>query len=164
MIIRQVQRKDNALSAAMIREVFDEYDAPKVGSVYSDKATDRLYEIFQDEKAVLWVDQSEGKILGSCGIFPTEGLPAGCAELVKFYISAEARGKGIGKVLMGQSIESAKELGYNEIYIESFPEFANAVSIYQKLGFRNLNEPLGNSGHTACTIWMIKRLAKLVGD
>lgn len=158
MNIRKVKQEDNAQLAQTIRAVFDEFDAPKSGSVYSDPATNHLHEVFQEDKSVLWIAESNGKLLGSCGIYPTEGLPEGYAELVKFYLSSEARGKGIGKKLLERSIESAKQSGYNTIYIESFPHFANAVRMYEKLGFVHIDHPLGNSGHTACTIWMVKEI------
>jgi len=32
------------------------------------------------------------------------------------------------------------------------------VGMYQKLGFKNIDKPLGNSGHFGCNIWMIKEL------
>ncbi len=59
---------------------------------------------------------------------------------------------------MGKSIESARELGYTELYLESFPEFSNAVSIYESQGFIKIDKPLGESGHTSCNIWMLKKL------
>lgn len=156
--IRKIQQSDNTSLAHIIKTVFEEYKAPQKGSVYSDPTTDHLFEMFQQERSVLWVAEMEKEILGCCGIYPTEGLPAHCAELVKFYISAKARGKGIGKALMQKSIGAAKQSGYSEIYLESFPVFSDAVSIYEKAGFELLDHPLGNSGHTACNIWMIKKI------
>jgi putative acetyltransferase len=38
------------------------------------------------------------------------------------------------------------------------PELAKAVSIYEKVGFKSLESPLGNSGHCGCDIWMLKAL------
>jgi len=158
MEIRQIKRTDNKAVATLIKSVFEEYNAPKEGTVYSDAATNSLYECFRIEKAELWVAEDEGKILGCCGVYPTEGLPEGCAELVKFYISKEARGKGLGKKLMEASLASALQFGYRELYLESLPEFSNAVSWYKKLGFKSLDERLGNSGHSSCNIWMLKKL------
>ena len=55
--------------------------------------------------------------------------------------------------------EAAKELGYTHLYLESFPQLAKAVSVYKKAGFKDLDGPMGNSGHFAVTIWMVKELA-----
>lgn len=159
MHIRTVQNSDNPVLAHIIRSVFEEYDAPKENTVYSDTSTDHLYELFRREKSVLWVAEIDDEIVGCCGIYPTDGLPPECAELVKFYLSSQARGKGVGRALMEKSVRSAKDFGYTEIYIESMPEFGGAVNIYGKQGFRYLKQPLGNSGHTGCTIWMLKELS-----
>lgn len=160
MTIRQVQKEDNLALARMIRGVFEEFNAPIAGTVYSDPTTDELYELFQIKKAVLWVAEENKNMLGCCGIYPTKGLPEDVAELVKFYLPKESRGKGLGKILMEKSIDSAREFGYSNIYIESMPEFSKAVSIYEKQGFYMLKNPMGESGHTGCNIWMLKELDK----
>lgn len=156
--IRKIKEADNLSLAKMIRGVFEEYKAPQLGTVYSDPTTDDLYKLFQVRKSILWIAELDNSIVGSCGIYPTNGLPGNCVELVKFYLDRKSRGKGIGKMLMNKSIESAKEFGYSSLYLESLPQFSNAVSIYEKQGFIQLGEPLGKSGHTTCDIWMIKKL------
>ena len=153
--IRKVKESDNAALAAMIREVFNEFKAPTFGTVYTDPTTDDLYALFQTPRSVLWVAAVDGEVLGCCGVYPTEGLDKDCAELVKFYLSNKIRGKGIGKQLMLQCFQSAKEMNYTKLYIESLPQFSKAVSIYEKHGFIKMDRPLGNSGHTGCNIWMI---------
>ena len=158
MTITAVQESDNSALASLIRQAFEEHGAPKEGTVYSDPTTDNLYVSFKHERAVLWVAKEAGEILGCCGIYPTPGLPSDCAELVKFYLLSKARGKGIGRALMQRSFSSAIELGYSALYLESMPQFSKAVSMYEKLGFRRLEKPLGQSGHVSCDIWMIKQL------
>ena len=161
MNIRKVRKSDNKFLAAIIKKAFDEHGAPKVGTVHSDPTTDNLYELFKNKRSMLWVVEEAGEILGCCGIYPTDGLPDHCAELVKFYLSPKARGKGIGSKLMELNIKSAMELGYSELYLESLPHFGNAVKMYRKFGFKNLEGPLGESGHPTCNIWMIKRLEEV---
>ncbi|MDR3219032.1 MAG: GNAT family N-acetyltransferase [Dysgonamonadaceae bacterium] len=160
VFIREILPEDNRALAKMIRDIFEEYDVSREGTVYSDPSTDNLFELFQKSGSLFWVALINNSIVGCCGIYPTEGLDKECVELVKFYISKEARGKGIGKDLMEKSIQSACQLGYRYLYLESFPQFAKAVSIYEKQGFRNLEHSLGNSGHCACNVWMIKELNK----
>ncbi|MGI8637309.1 MAG: GNAT family N-acetyltransferase, partial [Segetibacter sp.] len=97
-------------------------------------------------------------VMGGAGIYPSEGLPAQTCELVKMYLRFEARGKGLGKLLIDKSIEFAKAFHYQQVYIETMPELRKAVSIYEKFGFEYLNGPLGNTGHFGCDIWMLKKL------
>ena len=158
VVIREVRKNDNEQLAKIIKDVFEEYDAPKCGTVYSDPTTAQLFEVFQVPSSVLWVAEYEGAVVGCCGIYPTDGLAEGCAELVKYYLSDKARGKGIGKELLKKTIQSAKDKGYNQLYLECLPNFTTAIAIYLKQGFVQANERMGNSGHSSCNVWMIKDL------
>ncbi len=158
IVLRKVHKSDNEKLAEIIRSCFHDFKVSTAGTVYEDLTTDHLFELFSEQSSGLFVAEIEGEIAGCCGIFPTEGLPEHCAELVKFYVNKNFRGKGIGKMLMEKSIEFAKNAGFKSIYIESLPEFSTAVSIYEKQGFTYLEKPLGNSGHSGCNLWMIKHL------
>jgi putative acetyltransferase len=155
---RQVKKSDNRALVKVIKTVFEEHDAPKNGTVYSDPTTNNLYELFRAPRSVLWVAETHKKVVGCCGVYPIKGLYPNCAEIVKYYIYKEYRGIGIGKELMNKCIESASEMGYTQLYLESLAVFSVAVSYYEKLGFLRLDEPLGYSGHTTCDIWMLKKL------
>lgn len=152
---RKIEERDNSELAEIIRTILREFKIDRPGTVYTDPTTDHLSDVFIADQSVYWVAEEDGAIIGGCGIYPTSGLPNGCVELVKLYASAEARGKGVGKMLMQKSIESAQHFGYNEIYLESFPELTTAISMYEKTGFKKLSAPLGNSGHFACNVWML---------
>ena len=154
--IRKIQKSDNKELASIIRSCFHDFKVETAGTVYVDPTTDDLFSLFKQDNSGLFVAEENRKLLGCCGIFPTEGLPENCAELVKFYLHKDARGKGIGRKLMEASIKFANETGYKSIYIESLPEFSTAVSIYEKQGFNYLDKPLGNSGHNGCNLWMLK--------
>lgn len=157
--IRHIEQKDNVLLANIIRSCFHDYDVKcTAGTVYQDPTTDDLYSLFQTPKSLLWVAELEGELVGCCGIFPTENLPENCTELVKFYISENGRGKGIGRLLLEKTINTAREFGYSQVYLESIPEFSTAVSIYEKQGFKFLEKPLGNTGHSGCNLWMLKEM------
>jgi putative acetyltransferase len=70
----------------------------------------------------------------------------------------EARNKSLGKMLINECFDIARENGYNQVYLETLPELSNAVKLYEKCGFTYLDKPLGNSGHFGCDLWMIKDL------
>lgn len=156
--IRPVEEADNGALATIIRNAFLEFNAPTRNTVFEDPTTDHLSGLFEAAGSRLWVAEEDGRLLGCCGIYPTEGLPEGCVELVKFYLSGAARGKGVGAALFHKCQESAQALNYKELYLESLPQFATAVGMYERLGFKKLDHPLGNSGHTGCNIWMLKTL------
>jgi len=150
----EIEESDNRYLADLIRSVFREFGIDRPGTVYYDPSTDNLWELFRTPRSVYWVARHDTEIIGGCGVFPTPGLPDGCAELVKLYLLPAWRGRGIGRRLMELSVDSAREFGYRQLYLESLPELEKAVSLYQKAGFSHINHPLGNSGHFGCNIWM----------
>lgn len=156
--IRAIQATDNLDLARIIRTVLTEFGANKPGTVFTDPTTDQLFELFQTPNAHYFVALWNGEIVGGCGLFPTKGLPNGHIELVKLYLTAETRGKGIGKALMLHCISIAKNSGYEAVYLETLPELHIAVGLYEKIGFHYLEKPLGDSGHFACDLWMTKQL------
>ena len=158
MDIRPIEFKDNEALAKVIRTALAEFGANKPGTVYFDPTTDALFELFRTPGSYYFIATIDKKVVGGCGIFPTENLPQGTCELVKLYVAKEARGTGLGKQLMEKSMSWAKENSYTQVYLESMPELKKAVSIYEKVGFQPLDHPLGNSGHDGCDIWMLKAL------
>lgn len=158
IIIRNIQQGDNATLAKIIRDTLKEFKANKPGTVYYDETTDRLFDIFKEKNSIYFVAEFNGEIMGGSGIYPTTGLPDGTCELVKFYLSPAARGKGIGKELLQKCIAAAKETGYKKMYLETMPELTIAIPMYEKYGFTYLPSAQGSSGHTGCDVWMIKEL------
>lgn len=156
--LRTIQQKDNERLAEIIRQSLLDFNAAKPGTVYYDPTTDNLSELFSKNGSRFYVLEIGGRILGGAGIYPTDGLPAGTCELVKFYIDASARGKGYGKVLMQVCEAAAIELGYTTIYLESMPELNIALPLYERMGYKYIPGALGNSGHTGCTVFMTKDL------
>ena len=156
--IRKIIKEDNKAIAVIIRSVLAEFKANKPGTVYYDPTTDDLFTLFQTPRSAYFVATVDDEIVGGSGVYPTPNLPDGCCELVKIYLSPAARGKGIGKALMQQCFNTAKELGYTSMYLETMPELSTAVGMYEQMGFIYLKGPLGNSGHFGCDIWMIKEL------
>jgi putative acetyltransferase len=156
--IRPIEQKDNVDLATVIRATLTEFGANKPGTVYFDPTTDALFELFRTPGSFYFIATIDNKVVGGCGIYPTENLPTGTCELVKLYLQTNARGTGLGKPLMEKAMLWAKKYGYNQIYLESMPELSKAVSIYEKVGFKRIDHPLGNSGHCGCDIWMTKDL------
>lgn len=70
---------------------------------------------------------------------------AGCAAIRKFenevcelkrmYIRTEARGLGIGKLLLRKCISIGKELNYSAMRLDTLPSMATAIQLYEKEGF-----------------------------
>jgi putative acetyltransferase len=136
-----------------------EFGANKPGTVFFDDTTDSLYQVFNDRlRSVYYVVTKDDKVLGGGGIYPTDGLPGDTCELVKMYLLPEARGRGLGKLLIEKCLQFAKSAGYKNVYLETMPELKNALKVYEKLGFQYLDKPMGNSGHFGCDLWMMAQI------
>ena len=156
--IRPIQPSDNKTLAKIVRDTLAEFGANHPDTVYYDPTTDVLYELFQKEGAGYFVAMVNDKILGGGGIYPTAGLPEKTCELVKMYLLPEGRGMGLGRTMIEKCLQFAKEAGYSQVYLESMPELKQALKVYEKFGFGYLKGPMGNSGHTGCSLWMLKEL------
>jgi putative acetyltransferase len=155
--IRNIREEDNSFLAIIVRSTLAEFGANYAGTVFFDPTTDALFELFKKERAVYFVAEIDNKIVGGGGIYPTDGLPADTCELVKMYLLPEGRGIGLGRTLIEKCISTAKENGFKNIYLETMPELKQAMNVYNKFGFEYLKGPMGNSGHTGCSLWMLKK-------
>jgi len=157
--IRRIEEKDNKAIAHIIRTTLEEFGANHPGTVYYDDSTDALFQMFsQTPGAVYYVAEYKNQLVGGGGIFPTQALPPETCELVKMYLLKEARGLGLGKLLIQKALDFAKAAGYKAVYLETMPELKQALSTYAKFGFEYLDHPLGNSGHFGCELWMLKKI------
>lgn len=160
IVIRTIEQQDNPFIANIIRESLAEFGANRPGTVYYDASTDHLYELFQEPTSIYYVAEQNNEIIGGAGIFPSNGLPANTCELVKMYLKKNARGTGLGKMLLDKCTGFAVLQGYTTIYLETMPELLVAINMYKKAGFTSLPGPLGDTGHYGCEVWMSKTLKK----
>jgi len=157
-IIREIQSKDNAQMATVIREVLLEMGAPKIGTAYEDKATDLMFENFDKPTSFYYVIEHNNKVVGGAGIAQLDNYTGNTCELQKMYFLPIIRGKGLGSKLIKTCLEKAKTLGYQNCYLETMPYMTAAKTLYKKNGFVDLDKPLGNTGHYSCQVWMIKKI------
>ncbi|MCF6130782.1 GNAT family N-acetyltransferase [Flavobacterium wongokense] len=158
IVIREIQKQDNAQIAAVIREVFVSDNYPKTGTAFADSQLDFMFEAYDKPKAMYYVVEENGKIIGGGGVSQLENSTENICELQKMYFLRQARGKGIGFQMIQKCLEKAAEFGFEKCYLETLPEMLTAQHLYKKAGFEYLCAPMGNTGHTTCPVWMIKNL------
>ena len=156
--IREIQQKDNAKIAKAIRNVLTEFGVPKVGTAYADKILDTLFETYTSKKAIYYVIEKNGEIYGGAGIKQLDNYEGNICELQKMYFKNDARGIGLGSKMMDICLLKAKEFGFEKCYLETLPYMTDARKLYRKVGFKDLDAPMGNTGHFSCNLWMLKDL------
>ena len=158
MVIRKIEQKDNAAVAEIVRTVMLELGAPKVGTAYADPNLDTMFETYQKINAVYFVVEQEEKIIGGAGIQQLHNGEETICELQKMYFLPEARGLGVGSKMLTLCLQKAKEFGFKKCYLETMPFMIDAQKLYKKSGFYNIDGPMGNTGHSYCSVWMLKDL------
>ena len=156
--IREIQPKDNTEIAKAIREVLIEFGVPKVGTAYADKILDTLFEAYNIENAVYFIIEKDGEIYGGAGVKKLKNFEGNICELQKMYFKSEARGIGLGSKMMKLCLEKATEFGFKQCYLETLPYMEDARKLYRKTGFKDLEAPMGDTGHYSCNLWMLKDL------
>ena len=158
IMIRDLEPADNIAIASVIRDTLTEFGANRPGTVYFDPTTDDLFSLFRKKGSYYQVVMIDDVIVGGGGIYPSDGLPENTCELVKMYLLPSARGLGLGKKMIAACLENAKQMGYQQVYLETMPELKDALKTYEKFGFVYLDGPLGNTGHFGCALWMLKKI------
>lgn len=97
------------------------------------------------------VVEVEEKLIGSVAIYK---LSDSVCELRKMYLDREYQGQGIGKMLMENAIEAARQLGYEEMTLQTSSLLIKALPLYKKYGFVEFEEEVC----TRCDIAMKKHL------
>jgi putative acetyltransferase len=158
VMIRPIEKKDNAAIAKVIRKVLIDLGVPKVGTAYEDEALDCMYETYQKDQSVYFVVEEDGKIIGGAGIAPLDNYEGNICELQKMYYASEARGRGIGTEMMQRCLDSAREYKFDQCYLETMPYMEAAQKLYQRSGFEYIDGPMGDTGHYSCPVHMLKSL------
>ena len=158
MLIRSINESDNESLSRILREVLVEMEIPKKGSAYEDPELDKMFEAYQNPRSIYYIIEYENHILGGAGISGLKESTSNICELQKMYFHKSIRGRGIGDKMIELCIDFAIKSNFKKCYIETMPNMINAQKLYLKKGFKYIDGPLGNTGHTACPVWMIKTL------
>tara|TARA_B100000427_G_C15418051_1_gene555090 strand:+ start:51 stop:527 length:477 start_codon:yes stop_codon:yes gene_type:complete len=156
--IREVIRSDNPYLAIVIRRVLKEMKVPLKGTAYADRELDNMYKAYSIPRSRYFVVEFNGQILGGAGIMPLNKGAKNICELQKMYLDPKARGKGVGTNLLELCLSFARENNFSLCYLETMPYMLDAQELYRKNGFIYINNPMGDTGHYSCPVWMTKEL------
>ena len=110
----------------------------------------------------------EGQVLAGGGhiffVYRDE-TPVGCValiamgdglyELSKMAVSPTMRGQGIGRRLLEHAVAEARRIGANALYLGSSTKLANAVHLYESIGFKHVPpETLPPAPYSRANVYM----------
>lgn len=97
-----------------------------------------LYRDFELAPAIppkaLWVAERHDAVVGSVFVMPSEGRED-TAQLRMLYVEPEARGLGIGRMLVDQVVGFSREHGYHRVRLWTQSVLVSARRIYAAAGF-----------------------------
>ena len=64
-------------------------------------------------------------------------MSTGVYEVAKMAVAESCQGRGIGRRLLAYTIEQGRALGADSLYLETNNKLANAVHLYESLGFEH---------------------------
>ncbi len=156
--IRQICKKDNLSLSEVIRKVLIEIGVPKKGTAFSDLEVDSMFEAYNKKRSIYYVVENDGKIYGGAGISHLNEADYDICELQKMYFLPSIRGKGLGNQMIQKCLDFALDNKFKYCYIETLPYMKAAQKLYLKKGFSYIEGPIGNTGHTSCNVWLLKKL------
>lgn len=156
--IEKIQPEHDEAVCRIIKKVGKEYGAIGDGFGPSDEEVLSMSKYYNEEgRSIYLVAAIEGTVVGGCGIAPFNNSFEVC-ELRKLFLLPESRGLGIGKDLTRKCVSFARSKGYRQCYLDTLSSMKSAITLYENLGFRHLDEPLDGTVHSGCNVWMLKKL------
>lgn len=156
--LRPIEARDDAAMACIIRTVMPEFGATGSGFAINDPEVDWMSQAYAAPRSAYFVIERDGAVIGGAGVAPLVGGDDGICELRKMYFLPEVRGIGAGAAMMEQCLESAREFGFSQCYLETLCGMDAAMRLYERSGFRRLQAPLGATGHGGCDSFYLRPL------
>ncbi len=117
-------------------------------------------------RACRLVAKADGRVVGWAALTPysSRRAYAGVAGL-SIYVSASARGQGIGRTLLGALIEASEQAGLWTLQAGIFPENAASLALHCACGFREVGrrERIGRLNGVWRDVVLMERRSRVVG-
>ena len=153
--IRNIRAEDNARLRKVILQVLDPFVGERPGFANADLELADMHANYRSKGRRYFVALVEGRIAGGAGIAELEGGHKSVCELRKMYVLPKCQGIGIGRKLLELCLAFAQKSGYSQCYLETLKCMDAANALYDSFGFKDLNQPLGETGHHGCDRWRV---------
>jgi GNAT superfamily N-acetyltransferase len=113
----------------------------------------REFAAARNERERIWIAERDGRIVGCIAIVAASqhAEQLHTAQLRWFLVTPEERGGGLGGWLLNTAIAFCRQCGYGEIMLWTEARLAAAARLYERAGFRKVEEKLGrNWGTDVC--------------
>ena len=95
---------------------------------------------FPRETEGIWIVERDSRHAGSIAM-TDEGDGVACIRF--FVLDAELRGRGLGRRLLEELLDTARAQGFDRAVLETFSDLTAAARLYREHGFRVTNSETG---------------------
>ncbi|MBC5582890.1 GNAT family N-acetyltransferase [Eggerthella guodeyinii] len=100
-----------------------------------------LMRIEEAYEALWCLVEDGGEVVGCAGV---RALDARTCELKTLFVFERLQGRGWGRRLAERAVAFARERGYDAVRLDTVSTSANAIALYRRLGFRDIDRYGGN--------------------
>ena len=153
LIVRDAMLEDLDDVALLIKDAYQEYQSnfpPEVWERYAMEIVDVRSRLDTDE---LIVAEHAGELVGSVTFYPTAspsdhgGWPPGWTGVRLLAVHPDARGTGVGRVLMDECLRRSRLKGASALGLHTTALMAVAHGMYERMGFVRVPEFDFQAGH-----------------
>ena len=129
--------------ADLIRGNLKKYKLDIPGTVYFDDYLNHLSDFYLADPGKRYyyiATDDSGELIGGIGLAEAEYFE-NCCELQKLYLADKVKGEGLSYKLISLIEDTAKELGYQRMYLETHDNLEAAIHVYIKSGYREIEKP-----------------------
>ncbi len=140
LVVQAVEAQD----VKHVRQIFLKYIAfieDYLGQSIGFQNTDEEFKTFPAMYRMLFLATVDGKPVGACGV---KAFKPHIAELKRLYVLPAGRGHGLGQRLITAAVDYSKAAGFEKMYLDTDPGLVHANSIYEMLGFTDIERYYGN--------------------
>ncbi len=156
--IRPIELADVPALLGIIADSRAEYGIAERGVELLEPADHALYATYQQQRTLYFVALLGTEIVGGAGVAPLAGADPLTCELQRMYLRPDARGRGIGDALLDRCLAAARQFLYVRCYLETITQMQAALEFYGRHGFRDLQAPIGRTGHEHNDRWLMRPL------
>jgi putative acetyltransferase len=141
-----------------------EFGAVGKGFSIHDPEVDQMFQAYSTARSRFYVVEQSREVVGCGGIAQLTGGGPEICELKKMYFLPQARGRGVGRLLTETLLQDAARIGFRKVYIETLESMTAANRLYRRLGFVQLENSLGDTGHCGCDTYYVLEVPPLELD
>lgn len=72
------------------------------------------------------------------GCVALQAITAETCEMKRLYVRPSRRGVGLGRTLVDRTLNEARAIGYQRVYLDTLPSMIEAAAMYLSLGFKEI--------------------------